>query len=165
MSTSEKIAFLGIGLMGSRQATRLLQAGCDVTVWNRSREKAEALGKLGAGIADTAHDAVKGADVVFTMFENGQVVEDVLFRQGVAETMARGSILVDTSSIKPSETQENARRLAMREVACLDAPVSGGPAGAAAGTLAIMAGGEEADFKRAKPLLSILGRPPASRIS
>jgi 2-hydroxy-3-oxopropionate reductase len=159
MNTSDKIAFLGIGLMGSRQATRLLEAGCRVTVWNRSREKAEALRPLGADVADTAQEAVSGADVVFTMFENGQVVEDVLFRQHTAEAMTADSMLIDTSSIKPSEARENAHRLAERGVRCLDAPVSGGPTGATAGTLAIMAGGEEADFERARPLLSILGRP------
>lgn len=93
------------------------------------------------------------------MFENGDVVHDMLFRQDVADAMAPGSILVDMSSIKPVEAQESARRLGERGIRCLDAPVSGGPAGAATGTLGIMVGGEAADFEQTEPLLSIMGRP------
>jgi len=158
-SGSGAVAFLGIGLMGSRQATRLLEAGHSLAVWNRSREKAEALSPLGARVADEAAQAVREADVVILMLENGAIVTDVLFAQGVAEALRPGSIVIDMSSIKPAEAQEHAQRLAERGVHHLDAPVSGGTLGAEQGTLAIMVGGEAETFARVEPLLKVMGRP------
>jgi len=158
-AASLNVAFLGIGLMGSRQAKRLLDAGYSLKVWNRSREKAEALSPFGARIADRAADAVGDADVVILMLENGRIVTDVLFSQGVAEALKPGAILVDMSSIKPAEAQEHAMRLAERGVHHIDAPVSGGTTGAEQGTLAIMAGGEAEMFGRVETILSAMGRP------
>ncbi|WP_262031011.1 NAD(P)-dependent oxidoreductase [Microvirga sp. Mcv34] len=158
-ATSPQIAFLGIGLMGSRQAKRLLDAGYSLTLWNRSREKAEALAPLGARVADRAADAVSGADVVILMLENGRIVDDVLFSQGVAEVLKPGAILVDMSSIKPAEAQDHAHQLKERGVHHIDAPVSGGTTGAEQGTLAIMAGGEAEMFDRVEPILKVMGRP------
>jgi len=158
-SSSVAVAFLGIGLMGSRQARRLLDAGYDLTVWNRSREKAEALAPLGARVVDTASQAVQDAEIVVLMLENGGIVTDVLFAQGVAEALRPGTILVDMSSIKPAEAQDHARRLAERGVRHIDAPVSGGTVGAEQGTLAIMAGGDAEAFSRVKPILEVMGRP------
>lgn len=157
--TSSAIAFLGIGLMGSRQAKRLLDADYPLTVWNRSREKAEALAGLGARVADTAIDAVRSADIVILMLENGKIVTDVLFSQGVAGALKPGSILVDMSSIKPAEAQDHAKQLQGRGVRHIDAPVSGGTVGAEQGTLAIMAGGEAEAFARVEPILKIMGKP------
>jgi 3-hydroxyisobutyrate dehydrogenase-like beta-hydroxyacid dehydrogenase len=156
---SGAVAFLGIGLMGSRQARRLLQAGCPLVAWNRSREKAEALAPLGARIAETAADAVRGAEIVILMLENGGIVSDVLFSQGVAEALSPGSIVVDMSSIKPAEAQDHAKRLSERGIHHIDAPVSGGTVGAEQGTLAIMAGGDEEAFARVEPVLRVMGRP------
>jgi 2-hydroxy-3-oxopropionate reductase len=158
-STSVNVAFLGIGLMGSRQAKRLLDAGYPLTVWNRSREKAEALSEFGARVADTASEAVRHADVVILMLENGKIVTDVLFSQGVAAALKSGAILVDMSSIKPVEAQEHAKHLAERGVHHIDAPVSGGTTGAEQGTLAIMAGGEAEIFGKVESILKIMGRP------
>ncbi|WP_262299311.1 NAD(P)-dependent oxidoreductase [Microvirga sesbaniae] len=158
-SPSADVAFLGIGLMGSRQARRLLDAGYTLTVWNRSRDKAEALAAFGARVAETASDAVSNADIVILMLENGRIVTDVLFSQGVAEALQPGAILVDMSSIKPAEAQEHARRLQERGVHHVDAPVSGGTTGAEQGTLAIMAGGEAEIFGKVEPILGIMGRP------
>ncbi|EIM28976.1 NAD(P)-dependent oxidoreductase [Microvirga lotononidis] len=158
-TTSLNIAFLGIGLMGSRQAKRLLEAGYSLTLWNRSREKAEALAPLGARVMDRAADAVRDADVVILMLENGRIVTDVLFSQGVAEALKPGSVLVDMSSIKPAEAQDHAGHLTERGVHHIDAPVSGGTTGAEQGTLAIMAGGEAEMFARVEPILSVMGRP------
>ena len=158
-STLGTVAFLGIGLMGSRQAKRLLDAGHSLTVWNRSREKAEALAAFGARVVDTAADAVGDADVVILMLENGKIVLDVLFSQGVAGALRPGAIVVDMSSIKPAEAQEHAKHLAERGVHHIDAPVSGGTLGAEQGTLAIMAGGESEIFDRVEPILTIMGRP------
>lgn len=156
---SVAVAFLGIGLMGSRQARRLLEAGYEVTAWNRSREKAETLIPFGARVAETASQAVQSADIVVLMLENGGIVSDVLFSQGVADTLRRGSIVVDMSSIKPAEAQDHARRLAAHGIDHIDAPVSGGTVGAEQGTLAIMAGGDEQVFSRVKPILEVMGRP------
>lgn len=153
------VAFLGIGLMGSRQAKRLLDAGTPLVVWNRSREKADALAPFGARVVDTAAEAVRQADIVILMLENGTIVTDVLFAQGVAEALRPGSILVDMSSIKPAEAQDHAGRLTARGVRHIDAPVSGGTVGAEQGTLAIMAGGDEQAFARVRPILEIMGRP------
>ena len=158
-STSVNVAFLGIGLMGSRQAKRLLDAGHSLTVWNRSREKAEALSAFGARVVDTAAEAVADADVVILMLENGRIVTDVLFSQGAAGSLRPGAVLVDMSSIKPAEAQEHAKRLAERGVHHIDAPVSGGTLGAEQGTLAIMAGGESDSIDRVESILAIMGRP------
>jgi 3-hydroxyisobutyrate dehydrogenase-like beta-hydroxyacid dehydrogenase len=158
-TTSVNVAFLGIGLMGSRQAKRLLDAGHSLTVWNRSREKAEALSAFGARVVDTAAEAVADADVVILMLENGRIVTDVLFSQGAAGALRPGAVLVDMSSIKPAEAQEHAKRLAERGVHHIDAPVSGGTLGAEQGTLAIMAGGESDIFDRVESILAIMGRP------
>jgi 3-hydroxyisobutyrate dehydrogenase-like beta-hydroxyacid dehydrogenase len=152
-------AFLGIGLMGSRQATRLLRAGCPLVAWNRSRDKAEALAPLGAEIAENASKAVANAGVVILMLENGAIVRDVLFGGGVAQALRPGTVVVDMSSIKPAEAQDHASRLAERGVHHIDAPVSGGTLGAEQGTLAIMAGGEAEIFARVEPVLSVMGRP------
>jgi 2-hydroxy-3-oxopropionate reductase len=145
--------------MGSRQARRLLEAGWALTAWNRSREKAEALAPLGAQVSARPADAVRNAEHVVLMLENGRIVSDVLFEQGVAEALSADSIVVDMSSTKPSEAQDHARRLAERGVHHIDAPVSGGTVGADQGTLAIMAGGEAAAFARVEAMLRIMGRP------
>jgi 2-hydroxy-3-oxopropionate reductase len=93
------------------------------------------------------------------MLENGTIVGDVLFAQGVADAVRAGTIVVDMSSIKPAEAQDHARRLAERGVHHIDAPVSGGTLGAEQGTLAIMAGGHPEIFTRVEPVLSVMGRP------
>jgi 3-hydroxyisobutyrate dehydrogenase-like beta-hydroxyacid dehydrogenase len=158
-SGSSTLAFLGIGLMGSRQAKRLLDAGHALTAWNRSREKAETLVPFGARIADTAPEAARAADTVILMLENGAIVADVLFLQGVLDALRPGTIVVDMSSIKPAEAQDHALRLAERGIHHIDAPVSGGTLGAEQGTLAIMAGGDADVFARVEPILRAMGRP------
>ena len=155
----QALAFLGIGLMGSRQVRRLLDAGYPVTVWNRTRAKADPLAEHGATVVGSAAEAVRDAHTVIVMLENGGVVADVLFAQGVAEAMRPGATLIDMSSIQPAEAQDHAARLAAHGVRYLDAPVSGGTVGAEQGTLAIMTGGAEEDFARAEPILAVMGRP------
>ena len=177
-----KITVLGIGLMGYPMAKRLCEAGHRVTGWNRTREKAERLRVHGGEVADTAADAVSGAEIVISLLDNGAVVNEVLFNQGVAQVMQRGvsagqaaasrsaqigsasggtalnTLFIDMASIKPREARDHATRLRELGVAQLDAPVSGGTLGAEAGTLAIMAGGNAADFARALPVLQVMGR-------
>jgi 3-hydroxyisobutyrate dehydrogenase-like beta-hydroxyacid dehydrogenase len=154
-----RIGFLGIGLMGAPQARNLLKAGYAVTAWNRSRAKADALVVDGASVAETPADAARDADIVVMMLENGPIVTDVLFAQGAAAAMRPGTLVIDMSSIKPFEAQDHAARLAANGIRHVDAPVSGGTVGAIEGTLAIMAGGDAADYERAEPVLRTMGRP------
>jgi 2-hydroxy-3-oxopropionate reductase len=153
------IAVLGTGLMGFPMARRLCEAGHTVHAWNRSLAKAERLAPFGATVHDTAAAAVRDAEFVLTMLENGEVVESVLFGAGCAARATKpGSVVVDMSSIKPAEAREHASRLGGLGITHLDAPVSGGTIGADQGTLAIMAGGKASTFERAKPLFAALGR-------
>ncbi|WP_233584713.1 NAD(P)-dependent oxidoreductase [Aquabacterium soli] len=147
-------------------ARRLAAAGFPLTLWNRTRAKAEALADTGARVAATPRDAVAGASIVITMLEHGGVVSEVLFGGGCCATehaalagLAPGALVIDMSSILPEQAREHAQRLQAAGVTALDAPVSGGTLGAEAGTLAIMAGGNPADFERARPVLTAMGRP------
>ncbi len=155
--TRPVIAFLGIGRMGLPMASRLCQAGYTVHAWNRSRAKAEPLASLGATVHDSAADAVRSADLVISMLENGPVTQEVLFDQGTAQAMRSAALLVDMASIKPAEARDHAARLQAMGLRHIDAPVSGGTVAAEAGTLAIMAGGEAADLAEALPVLQHLG--------
>lgn len=153
-----RIAVLGTGMMGLPIARRLCQAGHQVHAWNRTRSKAEPLASDGAQVHEQAADAVRQADMAISLLESGPVVADVLFRQGVAEALAPGALFIDMASIQPAEARAHAAQLAARDVAYLDAPVSGGTVGAEAGTLAIMVGGKASDFARAQPVFAALGR-------
>jgi 2-hydroxy-3-oxopropionate reductase len=153
-----KIAVLGTGMMGLPMARRLAQAGHEVHAWNRTRAKAEPLAADGVNIHDSAADAVRGVDFAVSLLESGAIVGEVLFDLGVAEAMPKGSLFIDMASIQPREAREHAGKLAALGLRHLDAPVSGGTLGAEAGTLAIMAGGEAADFEQALPVFAALGR-------
>ena len=153
-----KIAVLGTGMMGLPMARRLARAGHEVHVWNRTRAKAEPLAADGASIHDSAADAVRGVDFAVSLLESGAIVGEVLFELGVAEALPKGSLFIDMASIQPREAREHAGKLAALGVHHLDAPVSGGTLGAEAGTLAIMAGGDVADFEHALPVFAALGR-------
>ena len=152
------LAVLGIGLMGFPMARRLCEAGHAVHVWNRSREKADRLAPFGAIAHERAADAVRAADIVITMLENGAVVDEVLFQAGTARAIRPGTLVIDMSSIKPGEAREHATRLNEMGISHLDAPVSGGTLGAEQGTLAIMAGGKVPTFERARQVFAVLGR-------
>lgn len=153
-----KIAVLGIGFMGFPMARRLCEAGHEVHVWNRSRDKAERVAAFGATVHGSAALAAGMAEVVVSMLENGTVVQDVLFTQGAAQAMKPGTLVIDMASIKPREARDHAARLADLGISHLDAPVSGGTVGAEAGTLVIMAGGRPEDFARAQPVFQVFGR-------
>ena len=158
MTVAMKIAFLGIGFMGMPMARRLCEAGYSVQVWNRSRDKAERVAAFGATVHDSAAGAVKDADIVVSMLENGAIVGAVLFDQGAAAAMKPGTLFVDMASIKPREARDHAARLGALGIDHLDAPVSGGTAGAEQGALVIMVGGKPADFERALPVFEVFGR-------
>ncbi len=150
------IGFLGIGLMGRPMAINLLKAGFPLIAWNRTTTKAAELALYGAQIAQLPMDAAK-ADVVITMLSAGPDVINVV--RTIAAVMKPGSLLIDMSSTRQSEAQEIAALLQAHGVNFIDAPVSGGVVGAEAATLAIMAGGSPDQFERAKPILSVMGRP------
>ena len=158
MSKRLKIAVLGTGMMGLPMARRLAQAGHEVHAWNRTRAKAEPLAADGVTIHDHAADAVQNVDFAVSLLESGAIVGEVLFKLGVAEAMPKGSLFIDMASIQPREAREHAAKLKDLGVQHLDAPVSGGTLGAEAGTLAIMAGGDAADFERAQSVFAALGR-------
>ena len=155
---TRRIAFLGTGLMGAPMASRLLDAGFDVTVWNRNSAKSAPLVGKGAKLAQTAAKAGENADIVITMLTDGPAVRDVLFEQGVAAVLKKGSIVIDMSSISPDFAREHSKRLEATGVNHIDAPVSGGVVGAQEGTLAIMAGGDEAVIATLADVFKPLGR-------
>lgn len=139
-------------------ARRLRQAGHEVHAWNRTRSKAEPLAAMGIAVQSTPADAVRRADIVVSLLENGPVVEQVLFQNGAAQAMRPGTLFIDMASIQPREARDHAARLGEIGISHLDAPVSGGTVGAENGTLAIMAGGRTEDFARAQSVFSALGR-------
>jgi 2-hydroxy-3-oxopropionate reductase len=153
------IALLGIGLMGYPMGRRLCDAGYTMNAWNRTLGKAQRLASAGAIVHATPVDAVRDADIVITMLDDGAVVGQVVFDQGTAAAMKPGALLVDMSSIKPVEARDHAARLSEMHVAYLDAPVSGGTIGAESGSLAIMVGGKLTQFEKALPVLKVFGRP------
>ncbi len=155
---STRIAFLGLGTMGLPMARRLLEAGFDTTVWNRTASKAAELHALGAEAADTPASAARGRDLVFVMVSDTGDVEQVVFGpEGVATGLGAGSLLIDMSTISPAATRSFAARLEQAGSHWLDAPVSGGSEGAERGTLSIMVGGRAQDLARARPALEVLG--------
>ncbi len=155
-----RVAFLGLGIMGSRMAAHLVSAGHDVTVWNRTARTAEAWAAAhGAAAAPTPAAAAAEADVVITMVVDGPQVEEVLLGPGGASSGARpGTLFVDMSTIAPATVHAIAAQLAERGQHLLDAPVTGSSPAADAGTLTIMVGGEQADLERAMVLLEAMGR-------
>lgn len=154
-----RIAFIGIGLMGSCMATRLLEAGFSVSVWNRTEEKCRPLVALGARDSESVTDAVTDADMVITMLAGSQAIEQVYFGEdGVVHTAPSNCLLIDMSSLAPDIARDVHRRLSKAGYGHhLDAPVSGGVSGAENGTLSIMVGGAEQDVERARPVFEIMG--------
>jgi 2-hydroxy-3-oxopropionate reductase len=153
-----RIAILGIGLMGFPMGRRLCEAGYTVHAWNRTLHKAQRLAVFGAVVHSNPDDAVRNADIVITMLDDGAIVGHVLFDMGVADAMPASSLVVDMSSIKPVEARDHAARLNERHIAYLDAPVSGGTIGAGNGTLAIMVGGKASSFERAQSVFQVFGK-------
>jgi 2-hydroxy-3-oxopropionate reductase len=155
---ADKVGFIGLGIMGKPMARNLMDADYEVTVYNRSPEKAEELGEGGAAVARSPREVAEKSDVIVTMLpDSPQVREVVAGEDGVLEGIREGSLLVDMSTISPVVTEELAEAVKERGASMLDAPVSGGDVGAIEGTLSIMVGGEEGDFERAHPLFDVMG--------
>jgi 3-hydroxyisobutyrate dehydrogenase-like beta-hydroxyacid dehydrogenase len=154
-----KVGFIGLGQMGSGMAARLLDAGHEVTVYNRTRARAKPLQEHGASVADTPAGACSGAEVVFTMLADDHAVEDVTFGdRGILGALPRGAVHVSSSTLSVDFT----RRLASAHDAAgqrfLAAPVFGRPDVAAAGKLFVVAGGEQQTVAFVQPLLDALGQ-------
>ncbi|WP_207477131.1 NAD(P)-dependent oxidoreductase [Arenibaculum pallidiluteum] len=160
MAGRQEIGFLGTGIMGFQMARRLAEAGHGVRAWNRSPEKAERLAPFGVRIAASPDEAVRDAHVAICMLSSGPVCDAVLLGpDGAVGAMRPGSVLVVMSSIPVETARGQAEAAAARGLGYVDAPVSGGEKGASEGTLAIMAGGDEADFERVRAVLEVMGRP------
>ena len=154
----EKIAYIGLGIMGRPMALNLLQAGYSVRVWARRSEMMEPLVEAGATACSSPADAADNSDIIITNVSDTTDVEQVVLGQnGIIEGAAKGSVVVDMSTISPSVTRAIAERLGERSIEMLDAPVSGGEKGAIDGTLSIMVGGKAAVFERVLPVFDVLG--------
>ena len=153
---AEKVGFIGLGIMGSLQAMNLAKAGYELTVFNRTREKADAwVAEHGGTVVDSPREVAEASDVVITMVVDGPQVEAMI---GDALPGAReNTLFVDMSTIAPGTARELAERLRGAGHAFVDAPVTGSSPKAKTGTLTIMCGGAEADIERARPLFEVMG--------
>jgi len=154
------IGFLGIGLMGEPMVLRLLSLGHRVHAWNFVAGRTSRIEEAGATIHADAASVARAADIVLMCVLDTDAVENSVFGPGgVAEGAAPGKVLVDMSTTQPDRSREMAQRLrAGTGMGWVDAPVSGGPPAAAAGKLAIMAGGADADIERVRPVMAVLGQ-------
>jgi len=154
-----KVGFLGLGLMGAPMARRLVAAGHEVAVWNRTAQKAEELAGDGAEVASTPAEAAAGREAVITMLTDRDALEAVLFGDdGAAGGLGSGSLLLDMSTVGPDAVRTVASRLP-DGVDYVDAPVTGSTPRAEAGELTIWAGGSAEAYERARPLLEVFGTP------
>jgi 3-hydroxyisobutyrate dehydrogenase len=157
---AERLGYLGLGMMGFPMTRRLVNAGYDVTVWNRSSGKAAALVEAGAKLAAHPRDVATTASTIFMCLTDAAAVENVILGpDGLAMAAGAGKLVVDFSSIHPDAARSIAARLkAANGMAWIDAPVSGGPMGAEEGTLAVMAGGDATDIERVRPYVLAMAR-------
>ena len=156
---AERVGFIGLGIMGSRMAANLARAGFEVTVYNRTAEKADAwVAEHGGRVAATPREAADGAAAVITMVVDGPQVEQVLLGEdGAAYGVAPGTLVIDMSTIAPADARRIGAALAERGLPFVDAPVSGSAPKAEDGTLTIMIGGSEQDVARARPYFEAMG--------
>jgi 3-hydroxyisobutyrate dehydrogenase len=153
-----RIGVIGLGTMGAPMARHLINAGHDVTVWNRTRHREEPLAELGAARADSAAAAADGADAVLTCVSDDPDLEAVVFgTDGVSSTLRTGAVLVDCSTASPSLARSLAERLAVDGRFFADAPVSGGSEGAQKGTLTVFLGGSDEAVSLAMPVVQAFG--------
>ncbi|HEY7103254.1 MAG TPA: 2-hydroxy-3-oxopropionate reductase [Mycobacteriales bacterium] len=152
------VAFVGLGIMGAPMARNLIAAGHEVIGVNRSRPSVDRLVEAGGRAGGSVADAVAAAEVVITMLPDSPDVESVALGDGGIYASAKpGTLHVDCSTIRPDVAARLAAAGSARGLAVVDAPVSGGEAGAVEGSLSIMVGGAEADVERARPLLAAMG--------
>jgi len=154
-----KLGFIGLGKMGKPMAQHLCDAGYPLTVYNRSPKAVADLQRVGAIPAASPAEVGKGADVVFLCLPVGQdVTMTVMGQDGLLESMESGALIIDHSTISPSDSRQVYAACEARGIGFLDAPVSGGVVGAEKATLSIMVGGDKQAYEKAKPLLDVLGQ-------
>ncbi|WP_419998799.1 2-hydroxy-3-oxopropionate reductase [Streptomyces boninensis] len=159
MSNLPKIAWIGLGIMGSPMSEHLIKAGYDVTGFTLEQDKLDRLAAAGGKAAGSVKEAVQGADVIVTMVPASPQVEAIAYGEdGILENAKSGALLIDMSSITPQTSVDLAKNAAAKNIRVLDAPVSGGEAGAVEAVLSIMVGGTEEIFAEAKPILDKLGK-------
>lgn len=155
----KKIAFVGLGIMGSRMAANLLKKGTPVTVYNRTKGPAEVLAGLGGVVCDSGFSAVRDADIVFSMLSNPAVVKELFWgATGWVSAMKRGAIWVDCSTVNPSFSRESEDEAAKFGIRFIDAPVAGSKLAAENGELVFAAGGREEDIKEIEPYCLQMGQ-------
>ena len=155
---TERIGFIGTGVMGKPMATNLLRAGYPLSILKRSTEKDASLLALEASALDSPEEIARVSDVIILMLPDTKTVESVLFEdRGVAFGLKENTVVIDMSTISPAETMRFASRLAERGCKMLDAPVSGGEKGAEAGTLGIMVGGAQRTFDSCYEIFRAMG--------
>jgi 3-hydroxyisobutyrate dehydrogenase len=158
----KRIGYIGLGIMGAPMSMNLMKAGFEVTVWNRTRSKGEAVLAAGAAWADSPADVAAGCEAVCINVTDTPDVEQIIFGPGgIVEgksSDAAGLVVIDNSTISPAATRDFAQRLAEEGIDMLDAPVSGGDIGAQQGTLAIMVGGKADVFHRCLPIFEAMGK-------
>jgi 3-hydroxyisobutyrate dehydrogenase len=153
-----KVAFFGVGNMGGPMATNLLKAGYEVNAYDINPEAVEAVIKDGAKGFHSVKDALEGADVVITMVTQGKIVRELyLGNNGILENAPGGVLLIDCSTIDPESSKHVANEAKKKNFPMIDAPVSGGTAGAAGGTLTFIVGGDSDNLDKARPLLEKMG--------
>ena len=157
---TEQLGYLGLGMMGFPMSRRLIEAGHEVTIWNRSAGKAKALVDAGARLVASPREVANSASIIFMCVTDAAAVEEVVFgSDGLAAVPSIGKLAVDFSSIHPDKARAIAARLkSANGMGWIDAPVSGGTKGAEEGTLAVMAGGEAADIERVRPYVLAMAR-------
>lgn len=155
---AERIGFVGLGIMGRGMVGNLLDAGTEVTVYNRTAERAAPFAERGAVVETSPGRVAAVSDIVFTCVSDTPDVEEVIFgADGLNEGLAAGALVVDTSTVSPIASRSWSEQLSERGIGFLDAPISGGSEGAAQGTLSIMVGGTGENFARALPYLEQMG--------
>jgi 3-hydroxyisobutyrate dehydrogenase-like beta-hydroxyacid dehydrogenase len=153
-----KVGFIGLGAMGQEIIPRLLAAGHEVTGWNRSREKAEPLLKLGMKFAATAREAAEASEVVISIVTDAKAVESVAFGpDGILAGMQPGAVYADMSTISPDASRSVAERFKAAGAVMLDAPLSGSPVTLREGKASVMVGGDKAAYEKASPVFLAIG--------
>ncbi len=151
------LGFAGTGIMGSMMCLNLVKAGFEVTAYNRTRQKAEAI--KGAKVADNPSDLCGNSDIVFTMVANDAALNEILFsKDGIISNLKKGQVLVDCSTTSIKLTEEIANECQKKGAIFIDAPVTGSKTGAENGTLMFMLGGESAAIEKCRPVLEAMGK-------
>ncbi len=154
----DTIGFIGLGIMGKPMSENLIKAGFNLHVYNRTQARADEILELGAQWKDSPIQLARECDVLVTMLSDSAAVRDVVLgEKGISKGISKGGVVIDMSTISPKSTREISEKLAEIDVSLIDAPVSGGVAGARQGSLSIMVGGDEDVFQLVVPALEAMG--------